>query len=219
MNILRILILKTRTGNMMLHPLFVILDSLKTQEYASQYQGQDQKRDNRLLLSKLRGAHCQDHGEAAANQDARVDGADGYVHEMAGGGERLRVHVAIHGIAAKHSAEEHDFGEQKYPHPQRGGFHLLGSIVKVMLQLSRVRWSGGQGCVHVGQVSAPLPSSCRAVRSQSAARRNSAWAAASAIAPIRVPSRSRDSAAKWDLCAMPRRDRSSAVNIRFRVST
>src|SRR5580704_6241153 len=120
---------------MMLDPFLVILDAFEPKKHAPQYQSPDEKHDARFLLSKLRGANRQNHSEAAANQYTGVDRADGHVHEMAGGSERLRIHIAIHRVAAEHSPEKHDFGEEKYPHPQRGRFHLLGGIVEVVLQL------------------------------------------------------------------------------------
>ena len=122
----------------MVHPLLVIFDVLESQKHAAQDQRQNQKRNERLLLAQLRGAYRQHHGEAAADQHAGVDRADGDVHEMAGGREGVRVHISIDGVASEHAAEEHDFGHQEDPHAQRGGFQLLRAVVEMMPQVRLV---------------------------------------------------------------------------------
>src|SRR6185312_12675559 len=105
----------------------------------------------------------QRHRQAAANQHSSVRAAQSDVHEVTGGGERLRVHIAINGVAAKHAAEEHDFGQQKYPHPQRGRFELLFDGIEMMAQ------SGGMSRVcklAICQAWPPRLRSCRLLPSR-----------------------------------------------------
>src|SRR5271165_863334 len=51
--ITRVGILKARAGNVMVFPLFVILDVLERQKYQSQDQRQDQEQDDGVLPSEL----------------------------------------------------------------------------------------------------------------------------------------------------------------------
>src|SRR5579871_346226 len=132
---------------------------------------------------------------------------------MAGGGESVRIQVPVDGVASKHASEEHDLGEQKNPHAQRGGFELLVCGIKMMPHL---RMSvDGQACVYLSQREPP-PRSCTRVPSRRAVSQNCRWAAAWGTAPTPGPSRPMDFAVLSGLSAKPRLNRSSEASNQHR---
>ena len=92
------------------------------------------------------------HGERAGEEYAGVDGTESFVEVAAsflpGGGES----VAVDGVGHEEAAEEEDFGGEKGPHAEGGGFVLLEGVVELVgvgghgvssfeFPVSR-RWSG-----------------------------------------------------------------------------
>src|ERR1700733_4802417 len=86
----------------------------------------------------MSSSYRQRHSQAADDENQSVGRAKRRVHEVAGGGEGLRVHAAINRIGAKHTAEEHDFRQQEHPHSEGGGIELLVHVIEVMTQMRRM---------------------------------------------------------------------------------
>jgi hypothetical protein len=72
----------------------------------------------------LRGPDGENHGQAAADEDGGVGGAESALME-AGGGEISEVPAAVDQVGAEQAAEEHDFGGEEDPHAEAGGIALL----------------------------------------------------------------------------------------------
>ena len=51
--------------------------------------------------------------------------------------ERLGVGGPVDGVAGEQAAEDHQFGGQEHPHPQRGGLVLLAHVLEVVRQFRR----------------------------------------------------------------------------------
>ena len=112
--------------------MLVIFEALDHQEGRTENHGENQHQLQDLLLAQMSRAHRQRHGQAADDQNRGVGRAERRVHEIAGGGERLRVHAAVHRIGAEHPAEEHDFRQQEHPHSKGGRVELLVHVIEVM---------------------------------------------------------------------------------------
>ena len=103
--------------NVMLDELFMIFDALDAKEYSSEYQGQDQENCNELLLAHLRSPNGHRHGQAAADQDDRVDRAQRQIDGAARLAENVGIRRPVERVGHEHAAEEQNFGDQEYPHP------------------------------------------------------------------------------------------------------
>ena len=70
----------------------------------------DREHDEReLAVAVVRGRNGERHGQAAGEQDERVDGADQRVELGRGVVKVFRILGAIDGIQQEHPAEERDF--------------------------------------------------------------------------------------------------------------
>ena len=118
--------------NLHLLPVLVVFEALDHQECGAEDHGEDQHPLQGFLLAQMRGANRQRHGQAADDQHRGIRRAERRVHEVAGGGERIRVHAAVDRVGAKHPAEEHDFGQQEHPHSEGGRIKLLAHVIEVM---------------------------------------------------------------------------------------
>ena len=85
-----------------------------------------------------RGVHRQRHRQTAADQHGRIGRADQKIGIVAGRRERRRIGLPVHEIGQEQAAEEHDFGDQKNPHPDRRGVLLLLRIFEMVLDVSVV---------------------------------------------------------------------------------
>src|ERR1039457_2100926 len=80
----------------------------------------------------------QPHGQRAADQHQGIAHPQGDVEFRARGRERIRVDLAISQIGHEHADEEHDFGQQENPHPERGRFLLLFLVFEMVAKYCRV---------------------------------------------------------------------------------
>ena len=112
----------------------VIFNGLDSQERGAQNHRQDQTHDRRPALANLRAVDSHGHRETAHDQDSRIDGAELDVQVVAGANECRRILAAIERVSQEHAAEEHDLGNEKYPHAQRARLSLLLHILEVMAQ-------------------------------------------------------------------------------------
>jgi hypothetical protein len=60
-----------------------------------------------------------------------------FVQGAAGDGEDVRIGPAVHRVGQEHAAEEHHFGDEEDPHPQRGGVLLLRGGIELLAQRER----------------------------------------------------------------------------------
>src|SRR5262249_41370694 len=70
------------------------------------------------------------------NENDSVEEAQVQVQHVARDPERGRKGMPVDGIGEEQPAEEKNFGDQKDPHAQRGGFFLLLQRLKLSVQLS-----------------------------------------------------------------------------------
>ena len=94
--ILRAIIdLKVVAGNQVVIELLLVLDYFNAQKRGAQNQRGDQKRGGLLALAHVRRPHRHGHGQAAENQDDRVNAAEFQVQRVAAHAKRGAVVVAI----------------------------------------------------------------------------------------------------------------------------
>src|SRR5439155_19084456 len=79
----------------------------------------------------------QRHGQAAANQNGGIEGAQEDIEMLAPRYKPRRIGGAIHRIPHEQPTKEHDLGQEKGPHPEAGGLMLLCQVVKLMGQRGR----------------------------------------------------------------------------------
>ena len=107
-----------------------VLEILDDKERRAEQDRENQVDDLADPRSRLRRADREHHRERAADQDGRVEAAHAHIQMVAGRRPRIRVPVAVQDVGHEQAAEEHDFGDQKHPHPQRGRFELLVHAVE-----------------------------------------------------------------------------------------
>ncbi len=129
-------------GHVMVLELLGVLEVLDDQEDEAKQHRQNQPDDGRALSSGLRRAHRQRHGQAAADQDDSIDGAERQIQLIAALGPRLWIPDAIEHVGEEQPAEEQHLGDEEDPHPERGRLMLLLQRVEVMLEIRMVV------CVH-----------------------------------------------------------------------
>src|SRR5262245_60389187 len=76
--------------------------------------------------------NSQSHGEAAADQHRRVDGAKPNVQVVTRAGKRQQIPMPVDEISRKHAAEEHHLSREKHPHAEPRSLVLLLDAVEVM---------------------------------------------------------------------------------------
>src|SRR5579871_3857038 len=136
----------------------------------------------------------QGHGQAAADQDDRVNSAEQNVQVMTRRSPSLRILEPIDAVPKEQSAEKHHFGQQKQPHSKRRGFLLLLHIDEVMAQFGMMRVLNRKRLISHSRPRFPAPGvspalqSRKPLRSRWALLRNSRSAAATAFS---IPNRSR----------------------------
>src|SRR5260370_15390614 len=167
---------KPMPGDVMLIILLLILDCLNTEEDPAEHECQKQEEDQQFAHAKLRGMHRQGHGQAAENQHGCVDSAQLNVERGAAPDKGVIVRVTIDQISGKHATEEHDLGDEEYPHAEGRGFFLLLHVVEVVLQHGVVSFVPGRFVNYnapIRQMPPPVPwSNGRLPRSQPAPLRN-----------------------------------------------
>src|SRR6185503_19727287 len=92
--------------------------ALDTEEGEAKHKGQQQHSDLHLAISQLGEAYRHGDGQAAAQQNDGIKGADWQVQRSAGGRKFGEVHAAINKISAEHAAEEHYFCPEEPPHAE-----------------------------------------------------------------------------------------------------
>src|ERR1041385_3839461 len=117
---------------------FAPLLRLNSQEGQSEDQREQQHFDLELAIAELGGTNRHGHGQATADQDRGVKGANPEVQAAAGGGKFRKEPTPVNQISTKHAAEEHDFCAQEPPHAKRGRVALLLFVGKVVSQLRAV---------------------------------------------------------------------------------
>ncbi len=122
-------------GHFVMHTLIVIFIGLHAEEGAAQQQSQNQEQHDQILFpDRRRKVHRQRHRQTAADQHGRIGRADQEIGLVAGRGERRRIGLPVHEIRQEQAAEEHDFGDQKHPHPDRRSVLLLLRVLEMMLE-------------------------------------------------------------------------------------
>ena len=127
-----------RAGNVVLFEFVFIFFALNAQEHHAEEHGDDEAANQKRAARDLRGPYGEDYGQAAADQHSGVGGAERGVDGFAGGAEVAEIPATINQIGAEQSAEEHNFGAQKYPHPETGGVALLLRFGEVVQQFGVV---------------------------------------------------------------------------------
>src|SRR5204863_2107076 len=100
---------------------------------------QNQTDDRSSAAADLSAPHRHGHCKAADDKDGGVDGAERYIEVVTGANESCRILRAIKRVSEEHATEEHDFGDEKHPHPERARFALLLHVFKMVLQRGMVR--------------------------------------------------------------------------------
>src|ERR1700722_13857440 len=149
---------------------------LKEQKRCTQDHGSDQKSHLRAPLPNLRGANGQRHSQAAPDQYRGIQRAEFHFEQMASDFERRQVKRAINNVAGEQSAEEHKFGQQKYPHAEASGLALLLHVFKLVRESRGMRVVDG----HVSHESPCCERSHKHLRLPRESPRNFQWAAAMA---------------------------------------
>src|SRR5207302_2264924 len=112
-------------GDEMVVEFLLVFDDLDAEEDAAESKRGNQKTGDQRFLADLRGPNGHGHGQAAQDEHGGVDGAEFDVQGVAAYAESGEVFVAVYGVGQEHAAEEQNFGDQKDPHAQGGGFLLL----------------------------------------------------------------------------------------------
>jgi len=86
-----------------------ILEGFDAEKGQPQPGGEKEQAGQRQAALQFRGAHRQDHGEAAQQQHGGIDGADRHQRMPTRLAENFRKAETINGIAEKQRAEEKDF--------------------------------------------------------------------------------------------------------------
>src|SRR5580658_7918829 len=65
-----------RAGHVVLHKLIAVFDSLDAKEGEAEKQREDKAGDQKSAAGSLRSPDCEHHGQAAADEDAGIGGAE-----------------------------------------------------------------------------------------------------------------------------------------------
>ena len=114
--------------------LVVVLDPLYAKKGGAQNHCEDQAHNRGALAADLRAVNRNRHRETADDQDGGVDGAQSYVEVIAGADECRRIFKAIQRVRQEHPPKEHDFRDEKHPHPEGTRLALLLHVLEMMLQ-------------------------------------------------------------------------------------
>src|SRR5207245_1626482 len=93
--------------NVVLLVLVLPLVGFDSQKGQAKDQSQQQHLHLKLAIAELSRANRHGNGQAAANQDDRVECPHSQVEAATGGGEFRKIPTAINQISAEHAAEEH----------------------------------------------------------------------------------------------------------------
>src|SRR5208282_3972041 len=133
----QLVIAEVGSRDMMLLEFLGVLVGLDTQKDETQKDGGNQPEHQRHALAELGGANSENHGQAGADEHGGVDRAEFNIQLLAGGAKVRKILVAVDQIGTEHTAEEHDFLGEEYPHAQTGGIFLL-ALGREVVQERRV---------------------------------------------------------------------------------
>ena len=161
-----------RAGDQALVEVFVPLEALQHQEGSTQHRRREAGLDQAAHVPLLDQQQSGGEGEAAGQQDRRVDRPDqqvGVLRRQAEPGGMLVAAIQPH---EDERAEEQDLLRQEQPHAGHGGLRLVRGV-RILEMRVRLRRHG---------YGPPVGDSCRAAPSRPGSPRNSPSAAATASA-------------------------------------
>jgi hypothetical protein len=113
--------------------IFVFL-AFNPEKSEAEEHSQDEAADHQLTIGNLRSPDREDDGQAAADQDSGIGGAESGVDGLAGSAEISEIPETIDQVRAEQPPEKHNFGGEEDPHAKIGGVTLLLFGGEVMQQ-------------------------------------------------------------------------------------
>ena len=137
--------IEMRARNQPVREVFVIFKSLDRQKCEAQKNGRQHQRRNDFFPVFLRRLNRQRHGQAARQQNRRIERAVKNIGVPAAGGKGAEIKMAINDVGQKQSAKKQNFGREKSPHAEMRRFGLLLRVFKLFGD----DWSFVQTCLRV----------------------------------------------------------------------